>query len=317
MAGIGFFAPLPLAMMMPFMAGQSMMMGDAFGKSYQYGKRKISAMSNEDFNKLTIRDLANDIQADFNNIIPPLSQAVRQSSVFQSLIIQEMGKIIKTLPAELTQFFTGEEASSNSLTAMLTVILSKMLNLPVQPFQQAFGEEPITTPIPTPTTTSPSSPDDDFIGPPAPPLSQEGLLKKYTDFATYRTKGGLLIQSQWNAARRRLIGLLPETEKILEEKQRSIPQGKIFHPSYFRQLKSLQNNRNAIFVKMKVQQKSVDTLQTRYDDLVRQRIHNDRFGRSILLSLQQNKRSLAQFQSQIDVIQNAMNEFVAKFKPNR
>ncbi len=37
MAGIGFFAPLPLAMMMPFMAGQSMLMGDAFGKSYQYG----------------------------------------------------------------------------------------------------------------------------------------------------------------------------------------------------------------------------------------------------------------------------------------
>ncbi len=36
------------------MATQSMVMGDAFGQAFQYGKRKISAMSNEEFNKTTM-----------------------------------------------------------------------------------------------------------------------------------------------------------------------------------------------------------------------------------------------------------------------
>ena len=76
--------------MMPFMAGQSMLMGDAFGKSYQYGKRKISAMSNEEFNKLTPTDLAQDITADFTALIPELKIAMAQSTEFQAQIIAAM-----------------------------------------------------------------------------------------------------------------------------------------------------------------------------------------------------------------------------------
>ncbi len=184
MAGIGFFAPLPLAMMMPFMAGQSMMMGDAFGKSYQYGKRKISAMSNEDFNKLTTRDLANDIQADFNAIIPPLSEAVRQSSQFQSLIIQEMGKIIKSLPSEITQFF-GVEGGSD-LDAWLKVFIAKFLGIPAIGAPQGnlgsgagFIGAPQTNPFfpgnilnpnePIDVPPGVSPPDSNFIGPIVPP----------------------------------------------------------------------------------------------------------------------------------------------------
>ncbi len=186
MAGIGFFAPLPLAMMMPFMAGQSMMMGDAFGKSYQYGKRKISAMSNEEFNKLTPKDLANDIQADFNAIIPSLGIAIKQSSQFQSLIIREMGEIIKSLPSEITRFFTGEEggtgSSNDTALAVFTAVI-KMLNSGGLPTQGNLGSGPSfigapqTNPFfpggplnPTPDTghlTPPQySPD---IGPPVPP----------------------------------------------------------------------------------------------------------------------------------------------------
>ncbi len=105
MVGIGFFAPLPLAMMMPFMAGQSMLMGDAFGKAYQYGKRKISAMSNEEFNALTPEMLGKSIVTDYTAIIPSLQEAVRQSSEFQSIIIQEMGVILKSIPNELLKFF--------------------------------------------------------------------------------------------------------------------------------------------------------------------------------------------------------------------
>ncbi len=89
------------------MAGQSMLMGDAFGKSYQYGKRRISAMSNEEFNKLTPEMLGKEIAADFNVIIPSLEVAMRRSTEFQRLIIKEMGEMIKDIPDYIMDFFQG------------------------------------------------------------------------------------------------------------------------------------------------------------------------------------------------------------------
>ncbi len=129
--GIGFFAPLPLALMMPFMAGQSMLMGDAFGKSYQYGKRKISAMSNEEFNKLTPADLAKDITADFTALIPELKIAMAKSTELQSLIIREMGNILKTIPDEIKNFFAPADDGGNIQTT--NVSYSGSLGVPLGP----------------------------------------------------------------------------------------------------------------------------------------------------------------------------------------
>jgi len=93
------------------MAGQSMLMGDAFGKSYQYGKRKISAMSNEEFNQLTPEDLAKDITADFNALIPELKIAMAASTEFQGQIIRELGAMLQNfindLPDNVKQFILG------------------------------------------------------------------------------------------------------------------------------------------------------------------------------------------------------------------
>ncbi len=89
-----------------------MLMGDAFGKSYQYGKRKISAMSNEDFNKLTPADLAKEITADFTVLIPELKIAMQQSTEFQGQIIVEMGNILKTLPDIVKEFIFGTPGES-------------------------------------------------------------------------------------------------------------------------------------------------------------------------------------------------------------
>ncbi len=119
MVGIGFFAPLPLALMMPFMAGQSMLMGDAFGKAYQYGKRKISAMTNEEFNKLTPQQLGQEIATDYSAMIPSLQTAIKQSSVFQSMIIQEMAKIIRSLPSDIVTGVTGNTQLGENLQSNL------------------------------------------------------------------------------------------------------------------------------------------------------------------------------------------------------
>ncbi len=93
MVGIGFFAPLPLALMLPFMAGQSMIMGEAFGKAYQYGKRRISSMSNAEFNKLTAKKLSVELATDYTNMLPALSMAIKKSEKFQQTVIDAMLKI--------------------------------------------------------------------------------------------------------------------------------------------------------------------------------------------------------------------------------
>ncbi len=105
MIGIGFFAPLPLAMMIPFMSAQSMMMGLAFGESYQYGKRKISAMSNEEFNAFTPEMLGKTLVTDYNAIIPNVTQTMAQSKDFQIEIFKMMGEIILLIPETIAQFF--------------------------------------------------------------------------------------------------------------------------------------------------------------------------------------------------------------------
>jgi hypothetical protein len=89
--------PIPLAMMIPFMATQSLIMGEAFGKSYQYGKRKISAMSNEEFNKLTIEQMTQDMFNSYKLIIPSLKESINDSQALQNHII---GKIL-SIPSEM------------------------------------------------------------------------------------------------------------------------------------------------------------------------------------------------------------------------
>ncbi len=75
---IGGFMPIPLAMMIPFMATQSLVMGHAFGEAFQYGKRKISAMGNEEFNKLKLEDLAANMFESYKIIIPDYKHQLKK-----------------------------------------------------------------------------------------------------------------------------------------------------------------------------------------------------------------------------------------------
>ncbi len=107
---IGFFSPLPLAMMIPFMATQSLAMGEAFGKSFQYGKRKISAMSNEDFNKYTFADMMNEQTINYKMMIPKLHEQMEASQQMQQDIFTEMIKIIPAFMAAVIDSITSLDA---------------------------------------------------------------------------------------------------------------------------------------------------------------------------------------------------------------
>jgi len=124
MVGIGFFAPFPLALMVPFMAGQSLAMGEAFGKGFQYGKRKISSMSNEEFNALDFQKLSESIHTDYKVMIPSLIQSIEESTKLQGAVFDALGKVILSIPKEILDFVgdigkqitTGGASFSNNPT---------------------------------------------------------------------------------------------------------------------------------------------------------------------------------------------------------
>lgn len=120
MVGIGFFAPFPLALMIPFMAGQSLAMGEAFGKGFQYGKRKISSMSNEEFNKLNFQELSESIATDYRVMIPSIVKSIEASDVLQSKVFDALGQLIKSLPTEIANFLTSGSGAQGTTGGTLT-----------------------------------------------------------------------------------------------------------------------------------------------------------------------------------------------------
>ncbi len=128
MVGIGFFAPFPLALMIPFMAGQSLAMGEAFGKGFQYGKRKISSMSNEEFNALNFQQLSESIATDYKVMIPSLEKSIQASETLQRTVIQQMGELIKTIPSEILNFFgglIGQDSQTTNTSGITNVRLNR------------------------------------------------------------------------------------------------------------------------------------------------------------------------------------------------
>ncbi len=122
------FMPVPLAMMIPFMFMQSIMMGYGFGTGFQYSKRKISAMSNEEFNKTTMKDEANKMFAAYTKIIPDLETSIRESKDLQVTIVEEMVKI----PAHLLNALlgTGTEGSATPESPAAVPVSPKSPNFP-------------------------------------------------------------------------------------------------------------------------------------------------------------------------------------------
>ncbi len=98
---VGGFFPIPLAMMIPFMATQSLVMGEAFGRAFQFGKRKISAMNNDDFNALDMETMASNMFKSYRNIIPELSQNMKDSANFQVQIFAYMMDLPRDMLAQL------------------------------------------------------------------------------------------------------------------------------------------------------------------------------------------------------------------------
>ncbi len=95
------FLPIPLAMMIPFMGSQSLVIGKQFGEGFQYGKRKISAMTNEEFNKLTPQKIAQDNAEELRQMIPSMKSSIQDMREFQTFIVRELIETAKQLPNDI------------------------------------------------------------------------------------------------------------------------------------------------------------------------------------------------------------------------
>ncbi len=99
--------PLPLAMMIPFMGIQSAVMAKQFGENFQYGKRRISAMSNDEFNKLTPKMIQDNANAELKAMIPSMQDSITDMRHFQEFMIKEMISTIGDLLRSGLGFLLG------------------------------------------------------------------------------------------------------------------------------------------------------------------------------------------------------------------
>ncbi len=77
------------------MGAQSLVIGKMFGEGFQFGKRKISAMSNEDFNKLTFEDMMSNARDELQASIPTMNKAM-----------QDMKPMVETVVHEFTNYLS-------------------------------------------------------------------------------------------------------------------------------------------------------------------------------------------------------------------
>ncbi len=104
------FLPVPLPMMIPFMGAQSLVIGKMFGEGFQYGKRKISAMPNEEFNKLTFETMMSNARDEMQASIPTMIQAMQDMKPMVAAVIHEftnyLSLVIQAAPDTAGQVVT-------------------------------------------------------------------------------------------------------------------------------------------------------------------------------------------------------------------
>ncbi len=114
------FLPVPLPMMIPFMGAQSLVIGKMFGEGFQYGKRKISAMPNEEFNKLTFQDMMSNARTEMQASIPTMQAALQDMQPLVETVVHEFFDYIKQiaamLPEESRQLTGGGQLFGKGIT---------------------------------------------------------------------------------------------------------------------------------------------------------------------------------------------------------
>ncbi len=158
------FTAVPNPQMLAFMGAQSFIMMFQAGEGWQYGKRRISAMTNEDFNKLTperllqnqaatLRSSISTIEKSMNDMTPMIKTIISQYGDFLREIIAEAPKALLkgtggTSPQDIVDNFFDQQELHNhpeTDTESTRQVLSDFIKSILNPLPSAGGHIQTTT----------------------------------------------------------------------------------------------------------------------------------------------------------------------------
>ncbi len=113
------FTAVPNPMMLSFLATQGFAIMYYGGAGWQFGKRKVSGMSNEEVNAMTPNDFLQKLHGETRTMVPTMAQGMKDMTPLISTTIEQFGsyirEAIKAFPQALQNIVT--QPSSN-LTAI-------------------------------------------------------------------------------------------------------------------------------------------------------------------------------------------------------
>ncbi len=217
------------------MGSQSAVMMKMAGEQWQYGKRRISAMTNEEFNKLTPIKLYEIETSELRAMIPLMQESMRDMNKLTPIIVTEMIKMFEDFVTILYQKIQGE--TDNFLHPLFNMMLS-VLGMPTKNIQevdfintpdkfQPPGKSDVPFPTPTPA--------------PKEKLTQKELNKKQiTIFDQYHAEDFAKIVGS-GKTRAQLIAAQKYAENIAQQmvkklKQKGLSNNKILALEKFRDI---------------------------------------------------------------------------------
>jgi len=146
------FTAIPNPQMLAFMPIQSYLMMYFAGAGWQIGKRKISAIPNEEFNKMSINDLLKGFTADLRETIPTLERSLNDITPLIKVLIDQYGdfllEAIKVFPKTVEKVGKGigEELFDIGKGSALDKLLHALELKNLLPEAAAHSEEVEATP---------------------------------------------------------------------------------------------------------------------------------------------------------------------------
>ncbi len=213
----GTFMPFFFPMGIAFMGAQSAVMMKMAGEQWQFGKRRISAMSNEDFNKLTSLKLYEIETSELRQMIPTMKKSFDDMTALNPVIVNAMIQMAK----DFVQSLLNAAQSGDGLAGYIWRLI-----------WQIPGEPGTVGELPSSTQETKGGKSEDFDTLPAPgekPTEKMTEAQKQKDLDSVNK---LLKDRPWQKfvtsgqTRRSIIALIKAIESGLDDYYKFKKEGK-------------------------------------------------------------------------------------------
>ncbi len=151
------FTAIPNPQMLAFMPIQSYLMMYFAGAGWQIGKRKISAIPNDKFNKMSAKDLLEGFTADLRGTIPTLERSLQDITPLIKTLIEQYGDFVtvalKEIPQAAQNVIEAQFTKEGTLSKFLIDLLQNTGKIPTaEAFSgghREFGTQTVSTLEPT------------------------------------------------------------------------------------------------------------------------------------------------------------------------